>query len=78
MPTTTVRVDTETHQQLLEMSEQEGVSLMQILRDATEALRRERFAHQVAEELAALRADPAAWADYLAEGESTSVSDGLG
>jgi hypothetical protein len=50
---------------------------MQTLRDATEALRRERFAHQVVEELAALRADPAAWADYLGEGESTSVADGI-
>ena len=77
MATTTVRVDTETHQQLLEMSEQDGVSLIQTLRDATEALRRERFAHQVAEELAALRANPEAWADYLAEGEATSVSDGI-
>ena len=77
MATTTVRVDTETHQQLLEMSEQDGVTLIQTLRDATEALRRARFAHQVVEELAALRADPEAWADYLAEGESTSVSDGV-
>ncbi|HKE76290.1 MAG TPA: hypothetical protein VKB57_21915 [Acidimicrobiales bacterium] len=43
-----------------------------------DARRHERFAHQVVEELAALRADPEAWADHLAEGESTSVSDGIG
>jgi predicted DNA-binding protein len=78
VPTTTIRVDTETHERLLEMSEQSGATLMQTLRDATEALRRERFAHQVAAELAALREDPKAWADYLTEGDSTSVADGIG
>jgi hypothetical protein len=48
------------------------------VRDAAEALRRQRFAHQVAGEMAALQRDPAAWAAYLAEAEATSVSDGLG
>jgi len=50
---------------------------METVRDAAEALRRQRFAHQVAEELSALRENPAAWADYLADAESTTVADGI-
>ena len=78
MSTTTIRVDTRTHARLLELSEATGSSLMDTVRDAAEALRRQFFGHQVSEELAALRADPAVWEDYLAEAESTSVRDGLG
>lgn len=77
MATTTIRVDTETHAKLLELSEATRSSLMETVRDAAEALRRQRFAHQVAEELSALRADPCAWADYLADAESTAVGDGV-
>ena len=43
-----------------------------------EALRRQRFAHRVAAELAGLREDPEAWQAYLAEADATSVSDGIG
>jgi Tfp pilus assembly protein PilV len=62
---------------LLELSETAGSSLMETVQDAAEALRRQRFAHQVAEELAALRANPSAWADYLADADSTAVTDGV-
>lgn len=51
---------------------------METVRDAAEALRRQRFAHQVAEELSVLREDPSAWADYVADADSTSVTDGIG
>ena len=37
-----------------------------------EALRRLRFGLGVQEEIAALRSDPNAWADYLAEAEALS------
>jgi hypothetical protein len=50
---------------------------METVRDAAEALRRQRFAHQVAEELSALREDPSAWAEYLSDAESTAVTDGI-
>ena len=50
---------------------------METTREAAEALRRQRFAHRVTEELDALRADPAAWADYPADAERTSVGDGI-
>ena len=77
MATTTIRVDTETHARLIELSEDSGATLMETVRDAAEALRRRRFAETVADELAALQSDPEAWADYLEEAESTSVADGL-
>jgi predicted DNA-binding protein len=75
--TTTVRVDTDTHARLQALSRETGRSLIETIRDATEALGRQRFAHQVADELAELRTDEGAWTAYLAEAESTSVADGI-
>ena len=77
MSTTTVRIDRETHARLVRMSALAGVSLGETIRDATEALGRQRFAHRVAVEVAELRNDRAAWSSYLEEAESTSVVDGL-
>jgi hypothetical protein len=77
MGTTTIRVDTETHAALLELAAETGASLMDTTRAAAEALRRQRFAQHVTEELDALRADPEEWADYLADAEQTSVGDGV-
>ncbi len=78
MSTTTIRVDTETHARLVELSKSTGDSLIDTVREAAEALRRQRFAYQVASELAELRDSPEAWSAYLAEADSTSVADGLG
>ncbi len=78
MTTTTIRVDTDTHARLVEMSKASGASLMETVRDAAEALRRQRFARRVVDEYAELQRHPEAWADYLAEAEQTSVSDGIG
>jgi hypothetical protein len=69
--TTTIRVDNETHAELVDLSRRSGASLLQTVREAAEALRRQRFAEETVRKLDVLRADPAAWADYLAEGEST-------
>ncbi|MCQ3805752.1 MAG: hypothetical protein OXB92_06915 [Acidimicrobiaceae bacterium] len=77
MKTTTIRVDRETHARLLELSEATGDTLTKTVRDAAEALQRLRFGLRVQEELAALKSDPAAWDDYLAQAETTSVSDGI-
>jgi predicted DNA-binding protein len=78
MGTTTIRVDTDTHARLLALSNETGASLIETVRDAAEALRRQRFAHHVAAELAELHQDPQAWAAYLADADETSVSDGVG
>ena len=77
MATTTIRVDTATHAELVELSRLSGSSLLQTVRDAAEALRRLRFAEETVRKLEVLRGDPAAWADYLAEAESTHVADGI-
>ena len=77
MATTTIRIDTDTHARLVELSEAAGASLIDTVRDAVEELRRQRFARRVTAEIAGLRSDPEAWASYLAEVESTSVTDGL-
>ena len=78
MGTTTIRVDTETHARLVEISSSTGASLIETVRDAAEALSRLRFAKQVGEELANLRDHPEKWAAYLASADSTSVTDGIG
>lgn len=78
MATTTIRVDADTHARLLEMSRQNDRSLIETVRDAAEALRRQRFGQRVSEEFARLESDPEAFADYLGEADSTSVADGLG
>ena len=77
MATTTIRVDRDTHERLQELSKISGRSLIDTVRDATEALGRQRFAHQVAGELAALQSDEDGWNAYLAEAESASVADGI-
>ena len=78
METTTIRVDRDTHARLLDMSSESGDSLTETVRQAAEALRRMRFGSRVQEEYAALRNDPDAWADYVAEAESSHVADGIG
>lgn len=78
MDSTTIRVDTDTHLRLTELSRASGASLIDTVRDAAEALHRQRFAHQVAAELGELQNHPAAWTTYLAEADSTSVTDGIG
>lgn len=77
MATTTVRVDIETHTRLVELSVASGKTLVETVRDAAEALRRQRFAGQVAGELEKLREDPDRWAAYLADAAATDVSDGI-
>ncbi len=77
MPTTTIRVDRETHERLVELSKSSGRSLIDTVSEAAEALRRKRFAEQVRSQLDTLRSDPEAWADYVAEAEETHVNDGL-
>ncbi len=77
MGTTTIRVDTETHAQLLALSKLSGASLVETVRAATKALRRQQFAKTVTEELEILREDPDNWNDYIANAEY-AASDGIG
>jgi len=49
---------------------------MTTVREAADALRRQRFATQTADELAALAQDADAWAAYVA-GADSALSDGI-
>lgn len=75
-PTTTIRVDRETHARLLEMSRVSGRSLIETVRAATEALDRQAFAERVRAELEAMSDEDLA--SYRAEIESFPVADGIG
>ena len=74
---TTIRVDRDTHQRLLVFSQQQGLSLMEVLRRATDALDRELFVSEARSQIEKLKADPQAWADYLRESSLTEVADGI-
>jgi hypothetical protein len=77
VPTTTIRVDCETHAQLVALSDQTDQSLLQTVRDAANALQRVRFGLRVQTELDLLREDTSAWDSYVAEADATSVADGF-
>ena len=74
---TTIRVDRDTHQRLLAISTQQGLSLIEVLRQATDALDRELFVSEARAQIEKLKADPQAWADYLCESSLTEVADGI-
>ena len=74
---TTIRVDRDTHQRLLAFSQQQGLSLMESLRRATDALDRELFVGEARAQIEKLKADPQAWVDYLRESSLTEVADGI-
>ena len=76
MATTTIRVDRLVHQRLQMISEATGRQLVDVVADATDALERVRFAEAVRGELDELRADPAMWAEYLADFD-LAISDGI-
>ena len=75
--TTTIRIDCKTHSQLVALGDAAGATLIETLREATEALRRQRFAERVTDELASIRSDRAAWNNYLTEATDSDVTDGL-
>lgn len=72
-----MRVHNETHARLVELSKAAGATLIETLEEATEALWRKTFADRVRGEYAEMTADPAEWADYMAESESTEIGDGV-
>ena len=74
--TTTIRVDHETHRRLVAISRTSGRPLIEVLRDAADALERARFASLVASQLDVLRQDPDDWASYSADAE-LALHDGL-
>jgi predicted transcriptional regulator len=80
MASTTVRVSQHTHEVLRELAAATGESLQQVLEDAVERYRRERFFADLHAAYARLRADQTAWREELAERAALdgTLADGLG
>jgi predicted transcriptional regulator len=75
----TVRISEAAQQILNELAAQTGQTTMEILERALDAYRRKLFFEQVNAGYAELRADPAAWAEHLAERKQwdATLMDGL-
>ena len=67
MSAPTVRISEASHQILKELAEKTGQSMMDVLDKALDAYRRKLFFEQLNAGYAALRADPEARAEHLAE-----------
>lgn len=67
MQTQTLTINETTHQLLLRLADLEKTSADVVLDRALEIYQRELFWKQTNEAYAALKADPAAWAEELAE-----------
>lgn len=79
MASATVRINADTHAKLRELSLRAGRSMPDVLDAAVEAYRRQAFLEEANRAFAALKADPDAWAEELAERAAfdATLSDGL-
>lgn len=79
MASTTVRVTRRTHELLRELAAATGEPLQQVLEEAVERYRRERFFAELHAAYARLAGDPAAWQEELDERAELdgTLADGL-
>jgi hypothetical protein len=79
MSAPTVRISEASHQLLKELAEQTGQTILNVLDKALDAYRRKLFFERLNAGYAELRADPAAWAEHLAERKlwDATLMDGL-
>ena len=79
MSAPTVRISEASHRILKVLAEQTGQTMMDVLDKALDAYRRKLFFEQLNAGYAELRADPAAWAEHLAERKlwDATLMDGL-
>ncbi len=79
MASETVRIKPDTHSKLKELASKAGESMPETLDKAIDAYYRQQFLEDVNRAYAALRADPKAWAEELAERRAIegTLSDGL-
>lgn len=77
---TTVRIGADTHRLLRELCGKTGEPARSLLRKALEAYRRQRFLEEANQAYAALKKDPKAWKQELAERKACerTLGDGLG
>ena len=79
MDTITIRITDETHATLRQLAHEQGRTIAQLATQAIDRYAREQFLVGLNPDYARLQADPAAWADRLAEIESLegTLMDGL-
>jgi hypothetical protein len=79
MSSPTVCISERSNKTLRELAEQTGKTVQEILDQAVEDYRRKVFFQGLAADYAALKADPEAWAEELAERKlwETTLMDGL-
>jgi hypothetical protein len=79
MSAPTVSISETSHRILQELAEQTGQTMTEVLDKALDAYRRKVFFEQLQADYAALRADPEAWAEELAERKlwEATLMDGL-
>ena len=79
MAAVTVKLPVEAHAKLAELAAARKRSMGDVLADLIEREQRRAFLQAANEDIARLRADPAAWADYQAEVRSMdgTLMDGL-
>ena len=75
----TTRISSAAHAVLRQLAMAEGKSMLSLLDEAVEALRRQRFLEQVNSAYAVLRADPRAWRAVERERRTweSTLADGL-
>lgn len=79
MGTVTVRVSTATRDRIAELSRETGRSMSAVIDEAIRDYERKRFFEDFEGQVAATRADPAAWTGYQAEAAAfdETAGDGL-
>ena len=79
MPSTTVRLSTQSHHTLKALAKTTGRSLQEVLEAALDAYRREAFVKASNASYERLRKKPKEWADYVQEREAwdATLTDGL-
>lgn len=79
MTTTTIEISANSHDVLLKLATEEGLSMQTLLDKAIEHYRRQTFMKKVNEAYATLRQDPTAWKGIREEREAwdTTLDDGL-
>ena len=75
----TIRISDSARGALRELARAEGKSMLALMDEAVEALRRQRFLEQVNAAYAALRSDPQAWEEIEAERREwdATLADGI-
>lgn len=74
----TAKINESTHQAIKQMAEKTGKSIQLVLEEAVELYRREKFFEELNSQVLAVKANPQAWKEELAERKlwELTLSDG--